>query len=461
MPRGGSGAADADAAGLDRRVWLLGNTRQGADRSFGWDEDFGNLSDPDVLIVDLTTLTEDVLQRIDKTKLDQAQRSIGDKLFYGGTTVVITQPEFSTSSSRPLAGRPDSPFGGRLRDPYTYSNYHILPAVVSTKKVPTGFEIRARSDHPFRDYIDAVESFGFIVGVDADRLPPGPMGDRQAELGMLEEWSITDNSGHHLGFGLAALVPDRFGHMRTASDSGRLVFLPPPTEPIDRAIERIVSIYKEILPSDEAPPAWAAQIPFEGPDQLQIEIEQIKAQRVEIDGRIAGLVQKKDEITAHRRLLHAKGPDLEDAVGLAFRALGFAEIASRGGRDAADLIFDAATNGYQRVVVEVKGADKRTKHRHIVQCNKWADDLAERSGESIKGVLVANQYCTSEYPGSIEDRIFFELNELDYAHKKDVCIIPSCDLYEAVKKVLNGASTDRNATEQKITGAKGVLRDVL
>ena len=164
---------------------------------------------------------------------------------------------------------------------------------------------------------------------------------------------------------------------------------------------------------------------------------------------------------AYQRLLHAKGSDLEDAVGAAFKALGFAEITKCGGRDAADWIFGARTNDYQRVVVEVKSADKRTKHRHIVQCNKWADDLAGRTGESVKGILVANQYCPSEYPGSIDDRIFFERNELDYARKKDVCIIPSCDLYEAVKKVLDGAPPDRDATEQKITDARGVLRDVL
>ena len=449
MPGGGR----SGAAGSDALIWLLGNTHPGADRSLEWDEDFGNLSDPDVLIVDLTTLTEHTLQRIDKAKLYRAQSSIRDKLLYKGTTIVITQPAFSTCSSLPL--------GDDSHDPCTYSNYHILPAIVSTRKVPTGFKIRARIDHMFRDYIDAVESFDFLLDVGGGKLPANPTGTRHSELARSQEWDITDNSGHHIGLSLIAAGPDPLGRLQRVPASGLLAFLPPPTEPICDAIERILSVYRGTLSPAEAPPAWTEQIPFEGPDHVQSRIEQLERQKAKIDGQIAGLNRQKNEIMNHRRLLYAKGPGLEDAVGLAFKTLGFAEISKCGGRDAADWIFDARTNGYRHAVVEVKGADKRTKHRHIVQCNKWADDLAGRSGESVKGVLVANQYCSSEYPESIEDKIFFEDNELDYARRKDVCIMPSCDLYEAVKKVLDGTAPDRDATEQKITAAKGVLRDVL
>ena len=450
------------AARQDALVWLLGNGHPSADRSVGWDEDFGNLSDPDVLIVDLTTLTAPVLQRINKDKLNQAQTSIRDKLLHGGTIVVITQPEFSTLSSCPLAGRPDGPFGGGpLRDPYGYSNYYAVPAIVSTRKVPAGSEIRAVDGHPFREYIDAVEGFDFLIGVDGDKLPTGPTGAREVVLCRVPRWDIADNSGHRLGFALAPLDLDRRRNPQRVYGTGRLVLLPPPTEPIDDAIGKILSVYKGAAPSAGAPPAWADQISPERAEQIQAQIERLEGRRGEIDGQIADLQQQKGEILGHRRLLYAKGPDLEDAVGLAFRALGFAEIGRRGGRDAGDLVFDASTNGYQRAIVEVKGADKRTGQRHMVQCNKWVDDLVERSGASVKGVFVANQHRGSEYPRSIEDRGFFEPNELDYAAKKDVCVIPSCDMYEAVKKVLDGAIPDRNAIERKITETRGVLRDAL
>lgn len=444
------------AARQDALVWLLGNGHPSADRSVGWDEDFGNLSDPDMLIDDLTALAAPVLQRINKYKLDQAQMSIRDKLFHGGTIVVITQPEFSTLSSLLLASRPDDPFGGGpLRDSYKYSNYHVVPAFVSTRKTPAGSEIRAVDEHPFKEYIDAVEGFDFLISVDSNKLPTGPTGAREARLCRVPGWDVADNSGHRLGFALAPLDLDRRRNPQGAPGPGRPVLLPPPTEPIDNAIGKILSVYKGAAPFAEAPPAWADQISPERAEQVQAQIEQLEGRRGEIDGQIADLRQQKSEILGYRRLLYAKGPNLKDAVGLTFRALGFAEIDRHGGRDAGDLVFDASANGYQRAVVEVKGADKRTGQRHMVQCNKWADDLVERGGASVKGVFIANQHRVLEYPRPIEDRRFFEPNELDYAAKKDMCVIPTCNLYEAVKKVLGGAVPDRNAIAQKITGARG------
>ena len=72
------------AAKKNTTVWLLGRDHLHANRSLKWDGSFGNLSDPDALIVDLTALTEQILQSTNKTELDQAQKSIAGKLLYGG-----------------------------------------------------------------------------------------------------------------------------------------------------------------------------------------------------------------------------------------------------------------------------------------------------------------------------------------------------------------------------------------
>ena len=127
---------------------------------------------PDVLIVDLTALTGQILRSTNKTELDQAQKSIAGKLLYGGTIVAITPPEFSTLSSRPLAGRPDSPFGGKPLDPYIYSNYHILPINIVTTTVRDSHVIRAGDGHCFKGYIDAVKGYNFVIGSVTDKIPP-------------------------------------------------------------------------------------------------------------------------------------------------------------------------------------------------------------------------------------------------------------------------------------------------
>ena len=65
-----------------------------------------------------------------------------------------------------------------------------------------------------------------------------------------------------------------------------------------------------------------------------------------------------------------------------------------------------------------------------------------------------------EYPKSEQERLRFEPNELEYAEAKDICIIPSCALFEAAKKVLDGAALDGAEIAARIAGTRGVLERV-
>jgi hypothetical protein len=51
------------------QVWVLGSKNQNADRYILWShKSFPNFHDPDVLIINLSSLDEEVLRYIDKTK---------------------------------------------------------------------------------------------------------------------------------------------------------------------------------------------------------------------------------------------------------------------------------------------------------------------------------------------------------------------------------------------------------
>ena len=426
-------------------VWVLGNSHPCADKSIGWDDPLQNLSDPDVIVVDLTTLTGDVLEGIDKQKMDDARLSIADKYSAGGTVIAITQPLFRVAHKQ-----------------RAYSNYRVLPVEPKTVRVSPGSRISWGPHEVFQAYKSYVDQFSFHMEEYNLTMRPRLAMHKHVDLFIHPGQMVTDRSGHPLGLAATMYEWDNLDNMAQVPGAGELILLPPPTKPVRDAIGGILSAYGKAAPPGQAAPEWATKLPLAAAERLDAEIEGLEKKMDSLREEISARVEEKDAILAHRRLLFAKGAGLEDAVGEAFKALGFDDIRRRGGPDAEDWIFGASTNGCQHAVVEVKGADKRTKHRHIVQCNKWADDLEGRSGESVKGVLVANQYCSSEYPESIKNRMFFERNELDYADRKDVCIIPSFVLYEAVKKVLDGeAAPDRSATERRITGAKGVLRDAL
>ena len=440
----------------------MGNDHPGADRSIKWDGSIGNLSDPDVLIVDLTGLTKEVLQRIDKGSLDQAQVSITDKLLYGGTVVVITRPEFSICPNRPPTARPAGAYGRVApTGPYTYSNYHILPINIVTTTVEANSVIRAVDGHRFKDYIDAVKDYNFIINVVDDMFPPDSTGAPLASLRWLHEGGITDNSGRVLGLVLEVKELDHHGRLRQALGPGRLVLLPPPTEQIDEAIRRILSVYKAPPPAG-TPPAWAERLSPGPVAENRARIADLEAHKAEIQGEIDDLVRLNDRILAHRRLLHSDGPELEDAVVEAFRALGFDDIERMGKADEEDAAF-AMGNGprYSRAVVEAKGAGKGAQLRHILQCSMWAEKRAVAEGCPTKGIFVPNQHRLDPYPESAEIRTKIEPNQLGHAQLKDICIIPSCVLFEAVSRVLGGETPDRAGIAGRIADSKGVLEDVL
>ena len=423
------------------KIWLLGSEHPGADRSIPWYESFGNLNDADVILVDLTTMTKQVLKKINGDNLAHARESIADKMFDGGTIIVVTQPRFSVERS-------DSGI----------SNYGILPATLETKRVPTGLEIRVGADHDFKAYIDGVKKFTFQIDRYRATFHRAPTKIGRVALAETPGQEVTDNSGNNLGLTLQAVAINH-GDVQEISGTGRLVFLPPPSGSAYDGIERILSAYGKSSIHGEAPPPWAEKASPARANQLQAEIAKLREQRDQVQGRMDALARERGGVLEHGRLLYSKGAGLEAAVADAFRLLGL-EAEQAGGADEEDCVLTMGAGGYARGVVEVKGADGRTRQQDIVQCGKWVDVWYAREGKLPKGVFVPNQHRMKEYPKSEQERLRFEPNELEYAKAKDVCIIPSCVLFEAVKRVLDGVEPDRAEIAARIAGTKGVLERV-
>lgn len=455
------------AAPRDRSVWLLGNAHPCADQSIGWDDDpFPNLSDPDALIVDLTTLTKPVLDRVGSAKLEQAQPFILDKILNRGTVVVITRPflmagydgDTDEDASRPI---PDH----CLDSPKICSNYQIFPTRLATKKVPEGKVIVVDPEHDFKDYMDTVSQFSFYI----ERYSPDVIlkidSRRSIMLQEVEGQKIMDNSGHNLGLTLTANAVGIDRSYYSLENSGRLIFLPPPTGPTDNAIEKILLAYGKVNSHAELLPAWAESLSLGQASAYLQEIKELKEEKFKIEEVIGRLQDQCGKILTHRRLLYSNGPELEDAIVEAFMALGFDDVERMGKGDEEDASFGMGGNGaaarYSRCVIEAKGSGKGTKMQDILQCSRWAAQRAAADGRPAKGVFVPNQHRLSPYPESREIRTKIETNQQEQAELDDICIIPSCVLFEAVRRVLDGAKPNRAGIAAKIAATKGVLTDVL
>ena len=425
------------------RAWVLGSAHPSADRSIAWGDPFPNFSDPDVLIVDLTTLTVPVLERMDGQKLAEARQSIRDKYYSRGIVVVITQPSFSVT-----------------KESGTCTNYSMLPIELQTKKVPKGRAIMWGNHEIFRAYRPHVEHFSFYIeSYDSCLIRP--------PFAMLENFrffvppglEIQDRSQHYLGAMLTVSELDDAELRLSVNEMGQLVLLPPPTGLVHDAIGSILSVYGKAPLREEVPPAWVEKVAIQKGMQLKAKITNLREQGDQIWARMDALARERDGVLGHRRLLYSKGGDLEAAVANAFRLLGI-EAEQAGGADKEDCVLAMDAGGYAHGVVEVKGADGRTRQQDIVQCGKWVDVWYAREGKLPKGVFVPNQHRKEEYSESRQERLWFEPNELEYAKMKNICIIPSCALFEAAKKALDGEAPDRAEIVARIAGTKGVLERV-
>ena len=98
----------------------------------------------------------------------------------------------------------------------------------------------------------------------------------------------------------------------------------------------------------------------------------------------------------------------------------------------------------------------------IGQCHKWVEDYLHMSPSvKTKGIFVSNQFRLQKFPESKTQRKRFEPNELDYAQKREICIISTYVLFEAVNLVLEGELLDRSTVEEKILSANGILETML
>ena len=422
------------------KIWILGNKHPHADKSILWDEPFPNLGDPDVLIVDLTPLTKEILDRTDKDKLNQLSFILRDKFLHGGIIIVLTPSE-------PLS-----------------VSYDFLPVAPSFTSVPDGFNIKPDSDHYFMSYLKAVKKFTFYIqrfGSGSINLSPisdhtGPDISCSPVLGQ----AVADNSGHSLGATFSIFIQEN-DVVTHAEGSGKLVFLPPYTESSDDALEKIICRYRP-TGVKEPEPQWATNVSLPSLNDIQNKIDTLESKKKELQAQADTLTQEKQILLGHKRLLYSKHSELEDAVANAFKVLGFQEIRKLREQNFEDWVFDFEhEKDVKYGVIEVKGADKRTKQNDIIQCSKWVDERMEIDDKISKGIFVPNQYCQMPYPKSSKDRKKFESNELGAARMKRICIIPSYVLFEAVKQILENKKYDRKEIEKKIFNSEGVLETLL
>jgi len=417
----------------DQKIWVLGALGTNADEHIEWTRGWPYFGDVDILIINLDSCSEEVLGSLDPDKVSEAKQIIYDRFMHGGTIILITSPRVIKKVKHD-----------------TLTNFSLSPIGVRTKYVDEGHDIvYDKEKHPFSPYLKHLKKFNFYLDdYNFSKLHSAGSLFSSASPVYLTDYQITDKAGHDLGQGFSS-----------SRGTGKVIFLPPVNK--ISTIEGINLIIKQLLKTEdkekEPSPNWIYKIPITGIQDLEKEIQNIISQKNTLDKKLLDLNEQKQSLLNHYRLLYSKGDGLEDAVLEAFRILHIDNITHGRNENLEDgLLQFREIDNVEYGVIEIKGTENRTSLANLTQSNKWVDDYIGEN-KTVKGIFIPNQHRLEVYPASRNKKLHFEPNELEYARTREICILPSCVLFEAVNQALDGKAKSREELEKLLFNTNGLL----
>lgn len=436
-------------------VWVLGSKNQKAHRTVEWKSPFPNFSNSDILIVNLQSLDLSVKEFV-RTLFDEARKQLFDMLMTGDKTVIIIMPS----------------------KPTEISWLPIFPVCKPTAPAKIG-EV---PELPLiKNYLKTVETCSYyfhdidIAYFDEKTNPKSKTSERyyfttkaknHHSMQFAIENKIQNVAKQTVGGSLRAVI--YYGTVWDASRdrwvyegkhiSGPVLFLPSSTKlDTDHAIDLLLDSLVGAVVEEPIGPDWEKSIDVPGLATSQSKLQKIEEQIQSLGKRAGEINEEIMNTTRLRRLLWADGGHLEGVVRDAFETLGFSEMRKIRAENLEDWVFDFKhVKEYEHAVLEIKGSEKRTSMADLTQCNKWAEDYM-LDGKKAKGVFVTNQFRLTNPETNIKEREQFSPSELEYAKKREICVLPTTKVFDAVvRKMKTGQEPTRAQVEKKIVEAAGL-----
>ena len=437
-------------------IWVLGARSPNADRSLDWYQVCPNLTNCDVLIVNL-----DSIRNLDPAKgrmnFYDARKYIFDLLMTGEKTAIFVLPtsmkEISSFLSQIM------PVGPIFRTiaPCEFDKFNVEDL---DEVIVEAFEDYLKTVKDCSYYIRSLDHEFFWGTIDPDSKwttrETYDFTHRIQYFRTLEFSSILNRARQRIGMSFRIVIEDR--NSTELFMTGFVHILPPPTEiSVDEGIQVIVN-HLIGLRLKEPPPTWEENMRIPGLDEVISKISQFNIDIKRIAEQRKSFEIERDRLMKFRRLLWTKGEKvLQEAVKNAFIELEFTEIRQERARNKEDWIFNFKSKPLIGVL-EVTGADKRTSLKDLRKCADWVTDYDEK-GRDCKGIFIPNQYRRQEYPKSKKKREHFEKNEIQFARKHNICILPSHIVFEVVVEKMKGNPRfNRESVEERILSADPVCK---
>lgn len=439
---------------MEKIIWVLGSKHPNAHKSISWLSLFPNFSNCDILIVNLQTLGKLQYNKRASELYDGAQRYVFDMLMTGEKLVIIVLP----SHEGFLTWLPVCP---ELEE--------IAPARLRQDNV----------DEPVNDYLETVEECPFYIrdfDISYFEDKTNPKSNDSEKYFFTEDAHdayfceliassrIENQAKQMIGGYVRCRIHYGLDRPRRAYkgsfDSGNIIFLPPPTKvTVEQAIDIMINILTggELI---ESPPQWENKIDLPGLQDIKNQIVQKEEEKETLIKDIEKLKNSKDNLIKFRRLLWTDGTPFENAVKDAFVTLGFSEIRKTREKNLEDWVIDFKfVPEYKHGIFEIKGSEKRTSLSDLNQCDKWVKDYLLEKNLQVKGIFVSSQYRRGDIRTNLKQREHFEKNELKFARQREICILPSHEIFYAlVEKIKGNPQITRKLIERKIAASSGICK---
>lgn len=392
--------------------WILGNSISGI-KSINWiGGDHSSFANCNTLIVDLTTLSDQILSAISSDRVREISDEIRKRYNAGGNIICILQESKVIRKSN-----------------WAIDNYFWSPIKFSISKINQGKGIQADPGCQFPKYLDKIEFWKFTA----------------SPSHQVTVWGKMINPNKEVLGGLYSLIKPE--------GAGKFLSLPPQDDPSES-----LSILLESLNIFEKtpPPSWIENIQIPGEIKIRESIETIQKEITNSETAKKNEEKKLNELIRYKKLLYSTDNELENIVIDSLNLIGFSNV--RGGRspEKEDALFDFDLDDFDLGVIEVKGKTKKVELADFRQTDDWAWDY-RNEGKKVKAILIATCFRLEDTASSTQKRMSFEDHQ-EYIEQHKIAVLPTWTLFKLVEYKLKGNKLDIKKFEKVLSESNKVLK---
>ena len=218
---------------MDHRIAVVGSSNHRGASCFEWLAPFGNLSDYDTIIVNMTTLGDAVLEKLSPpnnlgayyAKMEACRDQLAQRLVSGGTVIVLLEPKRC--------------IGGRSQE---ISNMDWLPLELDVSSTHCGQRMRITeesSGSPLEPYLKTIREYRLEIGQIR-------IHDRSRLVSRLGKQPLVLPDSVYLETHSRAKLATSFAFCNDTNCLGILIALHPPDEP---SVRRGIDLLKQLTQS--------------------------------------------------------------------------------------------------------------------------------------------------------------------------------------------------------------------